>query len=51
MKAEIDMTSPHDQEELQWWKDFYNRYDFYDDVNGDRWLVKDEVVKARKLEM
>ena len=29
----------------------YKELEFYDDVNGGKWLNKEEVVKARRLEI
>ena len=45
------MPSPHEKDEMGWWKDYFNGYDFYDDVDGDKPLPWEEVLKARKLEM
>ena len=37
MKADMDtsMPSPHEEDEMDWWRTHFNGYDFYDDVNGD----------------
>ena len=53
MRADMEssMPSPHEKDEMEWWKEYFNGYDFYDDVNGDKPLPWEEVLEARKLEM
>ena len=51
LEAKGGMPSPHEENEMDWWKDYFNGYDFCDDVNGDKKLPWEEVLKARKLEM
>ena len=46
-----EMPSPHEYDEMNWWREYFNGYDFFDDVNGDKPLPWEEVLKARKLEM
>ena len=49
---EMEECSPHESEESEKrrWRDLYDEVEFYDDVK-DAWLDKEEVIKARKLEL
>ena len=53
VKADMkeEMPSPHEYDEMNWWREYFNGYDFFDDVNGDKPLPWEEVLKAGRLEM
>jgi len=44
--------SPHDEaEEMERWRMMYDGYDFFDDMNEFKKMDREEVIKARRVEM
>ena len=50
---EIEKCPPHELEDLQRkrWEKLYREVDFFDDVHGGKWLDKEKVIEARKVEL